>query len=107
MSEWVTVARTADVAEGEMLGTTVAAVEVLVANVGDEYRSVGSERTRGAFCTRTASSTRTRPSWPANVTVSVFDLETGEAVGPPATVGVPVCRVRVEGDEIQVAAPEA
>jgi nitrite reductase/ring-hydroxylating ferredoxin subunit len=45
MSEWVAVARTADVAEGEMLGTTVAAVEVLVANVGDEYRSVGSECT--------------------------------------------------------------
>jgi nitrite reductase/ring-hydroxylating ferredoxin subunit len=37
----------------------------------------------------------------------VFDLETGEAVGPPATVGVPVYRVRVERDEIQVAAPEA
>jgi 3-phenylpropionate/trans-cinnamate dioxygenase ferredoxin subunit len=36
---------------------------------------------------------------------SVFDLSTGEAIGPPATEPVAVYSVRVEGDEIQVARP--
>jgi nitrite reductase/ring-hydroxylating ferredoxin subunit len=36
---------------------------------------------------------------------SIFDLETGQAVGPPAEEAVPVYQVRQEGDEIQVAAP--
>lgn len=36
---------------------------------------------------------------------SVFDLSTGEAIGPPATEPVSVYRVRVEDDEIQVARP--
>jgi nitrite reductase/ring-hydroxylating ferredoxin subunit len=36
---------------------------------------------------------------------SIFDLETGEAVGPPADEPLPLYSVRVEGDEVQVAAP--
>lgn len=36
---------------------------------------------------------------------SVFDLSTGEAIGPHATEPVAVDSVRVEGDEIQVARP--
>jgi nitrite reductase/ring-hydroxylating ferredoxin subunit len=36
---------------------------------------------------------------------SIFDLQTGEAVGPPAAQAVPVYEVRVEGNEIQVAVP--
>jgi nitrite reductase/ring-hydroxylating ferredoxin subunit len=36
---------------------------------------------------------------------SVFDLETGEAVGPPADQPLTLYEVRVEGDEVQVAAP--
>jgi Rieske 2Fe-2S protein len=36
---------------------------------------------------------------------SEFDVETGEAVTPPAIEPEPVYEVRVEGDEIQVANP--
>jgi nitrite reductase/ring-hydroxylating ferredoxin subunit len=36
---------------------------------------------------------------------SIFDLTTGEAVGPPAEDPEPVYLVRVEGDEVQVAPP--
>jgi 3-phenylpropionate/trans-cinnamate dioxygenase ferredoxin subunit len=34
---------------------------------------------------------------------SIFDLATGEAIGPPAEEPVPVFDVRIEGDEVQVA----
>jgi len=37
---------------------------------------------------------------------SVFDHQTGEAVGPPAEHPEPVYRVRVEEDQIQVAATD-
>jgi nitrite reductase/ring-hydroxylating ferredoxin subunit len=106
VSEWVTVAQTADVREGEMLGTTVAGVEVLVANVGGEYRSIGSECTHaGCFLHEDGELDEDQAVVTCQCDGSVFDLETGEAVGPPASVGVPVYKVRVEGDEIQVAAP--
>ena len=35
---------------------------------------------------------------------AVFDLATGEAVGAPALSPIPVYEVRIEGDDIQVAA---
>ena len=36
---------------------------------------------------------------------ATFDLTTGSVTGPPASTGVTHYQVRVEGDEIQIAAP--
>lgn len=105
MSEWVTVAKMDEVPEGEMIGTEVDGAALLVANVGGEYRAIGS------VCTHAEGPLHEGELEDRTVTCpwhgSVFDLETGEASGPPATEPVPVYQVRVEGDEIQVAKPAA
>src|ERR1700737_2626033 len=94
--------------KGEMLGATVAGAEVLVANVGGEYRSIGSECSHaGCLLHEDGELDEDQGVVACQCHGSVFDLETGEAVGPPASDGVPVYRVRVEGVDIQVAPHEA
>lgn len=105
MAEWVTVASVEDVPEGGMVGVTVGDVGVLVANVGGRLRAIGSE------CTHEGCDLEEGELDPEDGTVtcvchgSIFDLDTGEAVGPPADEPEPVFDVRVEGGEVQVAAP--
>jgi nitrite reductase/ring-hydroxylating ferredoxin subunit len=103
MPEWVTLAKTEDVPEGEMIGVSVDGVELLVANVGGQYRAIGS------ICTHEGGPLADGDLYDGIVTCpwhgSEFDVETGEAVTPPAMGPEPVYEVRVEGDEIQVAKP--
>lgn len=103
MSDWVTVARTEDVPEDGLLRVTVDDMEVLLANVGREYRAIGD------VCTHARCSLADGWIEDGNVQCachwSVFSLETGEVVRGPATESEPVYQVRVEGDEIQVARP--
>jgi nitrite reductase/ring-hydroxylating ferredoxin subunit len=91
------------VPEGEMIGVTVEGLELLVANVGGQYRAIGS------ICTHEGGPLAEGDLYDSIVTCpwhgSEFDVETGEAVTPPAMEPEPVYEVRVEGDEIQVARP--
>jgi glycine betaine catabolism B len=103
MTDWVTIAKTDEVAEGEMIGTTIDGVELLVAKVDGEYRAIGS------VCTHEGGDLAEGWIDGREVTCplhgSMFDLATGEAVGPPAEEPVPVFEVRVDGNEVQVARP--
>jgi nitrite reductase/ring-hydroxylating ferredoxin subunit len=103
MPEWITVAKTEDVPEGEMIGATVDGLDLLVANVGGQYRAIGS------VCTHEGGPLADGDLYDGIVTCpwhgSEFDVETGEVETPPATEPEPVYEVRVEGDEIQVAKP--
>ena len=105
MPEWVTVARTEDLPEGEMIGVTVGGLEVLVANVGGRYCAIGS------VCTHEGGPLADGDLYGGVVTCpwhgSEFSVETGEVEIPPAAEPVPLYEVRVEGDEIQVADPGA
>jgi glycine betaine catabolism B len=105
MPEWVTVAKAEDLPEGQMIGSTVDGLELLVANVGGQY--VRSAR----FATHESGPLAEGDLYDCIVTCpwhgSEFDLETGEAETPPATEPEPVYEVRVEGDEIQVAKPRS
>jgi 3-phenylpropionate/trans-cinnamate dioxygenase ferredoxin subunit len=74
-----------------------------VANAGGECKAVADECTHPAARSRTTASSR-GDSVTCQCHGSVFDLSTGEAIGPPATEPVAVYSVRVEG-EIQVARP--
>jgi nitrite reductase/ring-hydroxylating ferredoxin subunit len=105
MSEWTTVAATADVAEGEMVGGTVDGDEVLVANLGGEYRAIGATCTH-AGCNLADDGMLEDDTVMCGCHGSIFDLRSGEAVGPPAEDPEPVYRVRVEGGEVQVAPAE-
>jgi 3-phenylpropionate/trans-cinnamate dioxygenase ferredoxin subunit len=103
MTEWVTVARIGELDEDEMVSASVAGIELLVANVEGEYRSIGD------VCTHEECSLAEGEIDEDTVTCachgSMFDLRSGEVVAPPATEDEPVYEVRVEGDEIQVAKP--
>ncbi len=103
MPEWVVVAKTEEVPDGEMLAATVDGLELLVANVGGKYRAIGS------VCTHEGGPLAEGDLYDGIVTCpwhgSEFDVATGEVETPPATQPEPVYEVRVEGDEIQVAKP--
>jgi nitrite reductase/ring-hydroxylating ferredoxin subunit len=105
VTEWITVAKAEDLPEGGMIGATVNGVDVLVANVSGRYRSIGSE------CTHEGCTLHEGELDPEDGVVtcpchgSMFDLETGEVVAPPAQEPEPVYQVRAEGHEIQVAKP--
>jgi nitrite reductase/ring-hydroxylating ferredoxin subunit len=103
MSEWVTVTKTDDLPEGEMIGATLDGLDVLVANVGGRYLAMGS------VCTHEGGPLADGDLYDGIVTCpwhgSEFSLETGKVETPPATEPEPVYEVRVEGDEIQVAKP--
>jgi len=105
MPEWVTVARTGDLPEGEMIGATVGGRELLVANVDGQYHAIGS------VCTHEGGPLADGDLYGSTVTCpwhgSQFSVETGEVEMGPAAEPEPVYDVRVEGDEIQVAEPEA
>jgi nitrite reductase/ring-hydroxylating ferredoxin subunit len=99
--EWTTVARAGDVAEGEMLAAELEGHEVLIANVGGEYRAIGSE------CTHEGCSLAEGEIEEGAVICachgSMFDLKTGAVIAGPATEGEPVYDVRVDGEEIKLA----
>jgi 3-phenylpropionate/trans-cinnamate dioxygenase ferredoxin subunit len=105
VAEWVTVARTDDLSPGEMTAATIDGLELLVAAIDGEYRSIGD------VCTHEQCSLADGEIEDGTVRClchgSVFDLKTGEVVEPPATEDEPVYEVRVEGGEIQVAKPGA
>ncbi|MGH3452585.1 MAG: Rieske (2Fe-2S) protein [Haloechinothrix sp.] len=104
MSEWTTVASRSDLGRGEMTGGIVVGEEVLVANVGGEYRAVGATCTH-AGCSLVDDGELDEGTMVCGCHGSIFDLETGEALGPPADEPVPVYAVRVEGDAIQIEVP--
>jgi glycine betaine catabolism B len=103
MPEWITVARTEDIPEGEMIGAKVNGFEVLVANLGGQFRAIGSVCTHqgGPLAEGEISDGVVICPWHQGH----FDLETGEAVSPPPTEDEPVYEVKVEGDEIKIAKP--
>lgn len=104
MSEWLTVARTQDVPDGELAAATLDGLQIVLANAAGEYRAFADECTY-AGCSLAYDGELEGDSVTCQCHGSVFDLRTGEAIGPPATESVAVYRVRVEGDEIQVARP--
>ena len=104
MSEWVTVARTRDVPDGELAAATLDGLQIVLANAGGEYRAFADECTH-AGCSLADDGELEANSVTCQCHGSVFDLSIGEAIGPRATEPVAVYRVRVEGDEIKVARP--
>lgn len=104
MSEWVTVATTDEVPDGELAAATLDGLQIVLANAGGEYRAFADECTH-AGCSLAYDGELEGDSVTCQCHGSVFDLNTGEAIGPPASEPVAVYSVRVEGDEIQVARP--
>jgi 3-phenylpropionate/trans-cinnamate dioxygenase ferredoxin component len=99
----VTVARTADIPEGEARQYRVDGRDIAVANVGDgQFRAVGD------ICSHAHAHLHEGEVDVDFETIecprhgSTFDLETGKPRSLPATLPVPAYAVKVEGDEVKV-----
>lgn len=101
MANWTTVGSVADVPEGQMAGFSVEGDDVLIANVAGEYHALGATCTH-AGCNLADDGELEDGTVSCMCHGSIFDLATGEAIGPPAEAPVPVYEIRVDGDEIQV-----
>lgn len=106
MTRWVTVARTADLDGGPLVGASVGGVEVIVVDTGAGLRCVGATCTH-AGCSLAFDGEVTGETITCGCHGSEFDLRTGAVVSPPADRPLPVYEVRAEGDSIAVAWPSA
>ena len=100
MSEFMKVAKSGDLNEGEVAAFEIGGQQVAVANVD------GSLYAFGDICTHAHCSLAEGELEGKTVTCpchgSQFDVTTGAVLNPPATEPVPVYPVRVENDELQV-----
>ena len=100
MGDFVKVAETGDLSEGEMMLVEVGDERVLLANVGGSYYATGEvcPHEEGPLSEGYLEAAEVECPWHG----SLFDVRTGENTGPPAAEPVPVYPVRVEGDDVLV-----
>lgn len=102
MAEFVTVAKAAEVPDGEMAAFDAGDARVAVANVGGTYYAFDDT------CTHMQCSLSEGDLSGTTLTCychgSQFDITTGAVVGPPATEPVKTYPVKTEGEDLQVEA---
>lgn len=100
MGEFVTVAKSSDVAEGDLASGEAGGKTVALANVSGTIYAFDDT------CTHEQCSLSEGDLSGTTLTCychgSQFDVTSGEVVGPPATEPVQTYPVRLEGEDIQV-----
>jgi naphthalene 1,2-dioxygenase ferredoxin component len=99
--QWVTVAARSALAEGEMMGVTVSGKEIALYNVADTIYATENICTH-AFA-RLSDGLLMGEEIECPLHAGRFDVRTGKGLGPPVPCDLKTYRVRVIGDEIQVA----
>jgi 3-phenylpropionate/trans-cinnamate dioxygenase ferredoxin subunit len=100
----VRICSTAEVPEGEARRFDIGRLRLCVVHLGDDWYVIGDE------CTHADYSLSEGTVWSDEREIecpkhgSAFSLETGEPQTLPAVVPVPTFHVRVEGDDVLVAA---
>ena len=103
MSEFTRVADAKDVTPGNSVCVEIGGEKVAVFNVDGTFYAISDTCTHvgGSLSGGTVDGTVVIcPLHGAG-----FDLKTGDVTGPPASSAVTCYQVRVEGDEVQIAAP--
>ncbi|MCI0440803.1 MAG: non-heme iron oxygenase ferredoxin subunit [Chloroflexi bacterium] len=100
MNEFVKVASTSDLSDGEMMAVDVGDARILIANVGGSYYALDEVCTHaeGPLSEGFIEGVEVECPWHG----SRFDLATGKVTNPPATESLTRYTVRVEGDAIFV-----
>jgi 3-phenylpropionate/trans-cinnamate dioxygenase ferredoxin subunit len=99
----VTVARTADIPEGEIRRYMVDGHELAVVNLGEgQFRAVGDICSHAHAHLHEGEVDMDFETIECPRHGSTFDLETGRPRSLPATLPVPVYAVKVEDDEVKV-----
>ncbi|MDX1995991.1 MAG: non-heme iron oxygenase ferredoxin subunit [bacterium] len=101
MSEFITVATTDELQPGERLVVEVNRKWVAVFNVDGQFYAIADVCTHDDGPLAEGNLHEYSIECPRHG--AQFDIRTGKVLSPPALVDVPVYRVRVEGDAIQVA----
>jgi len=103
--EFVTVAQVGDIPDGEGHAFDISDVTVGVFHCGGSYFAVSDVCTHAHALLHEGSVDRVRCTVECPLHSTEFDLRTGQVLAPPATEPIATFRVRVEGEEIQVAFP--
>lgn len=102
MADYITIATTEEVKPGERIVVEIGRKWIAVFNVDGTYYAVEDR------CTHDDGPLADGELFDCEIECprhgARFDVRTGEVTAPPANVNVPTYEVRVEGDEIQVAA---
>jgi len=105
MGEFVTVARTGDIAPGSVKIVQVDGVRMGIANVDGEFYAFGDVCTHDDGPVAEGELDGFQIECPRHG--ARFDIRTGAVKLLPAPTPIPVYPLRVEGDEIQVSAQPA
>ncbi len=95
---WVSVVE--EVPPGSALLVEAAGQEIALFNLDGDIFAVDNTCTHsgGPLAEGEIESDRVTCPWHG----SIFNIKTGEAIGPPAMEGVATCGVRVTGDDIEI-----
>jgi nitrite reductase/ring-hydroxylating ferredoxin subunit len=100
MAEFVKVAKTDEVPNGQAKLVEVSGNEIAIFNVGGSYHAIDNTCTHvgGPLCEGEIVGTEVTCPWHG----AVFDVTSGQVLGPPAPQPVAHYNVRVEGSDIEV-----
>jgi nitrite reductase/ring-hydroxylating ferredoxin subunit len=100
MTEFTRVGKNGEVNEGEMAAFDVGGQKVAVARVDGSLYAIGDVCTHARCSLAEGELEKKTVTCPCHG--SQFDVTSGAVLNPPATEPVPVFRVRVQDDEIEV-----
>src|SRR5262249_51258992 len=100
MPEFVRVASTNDIPPGQATMVEVNGKEIAIFNIGGSFHCVGQQLSHlcGTLFRGELSGPEVTCPWHG----AVFDVTTGDVLGPPASEGVGRYNVRIEGSDIEV-----
>ena len=100
MENFVKVAKTTDLPEGQIMQVEVGREYIVLSNIGGQFYAIGEEcaHANGPLSEGILDGEQIECPWHG----SRFNLKTGEALSPPATEPVPCYPVRIEGDDILI-----
>lgn len=104
MPEQVEVAKVADVPPGTVTLVDVDGEQIALVNADGQFFAVGNEcpHLGGSLAEGTVVERNGKPAIECPLHRSVFALETGKMLRPPASRGVESYQVAVEGDAIMI-----
>ena len=103
MAEFVTVANVSEVGPGQLKHIELDdGTQVCLANIDGTFYAIGGECTHEGGALGEGELTGTTVVCPLHA--AEFDVTTGEVENPPADEPEPKYEVRVQGDDVQVAA---
>ena len=100
MTEFVKLAKTGEIAPGEVRAVEAAGKRIALFNVGGTFYAIDDACTHrgGPLCEGLVLGTEVTCPWHG----AIFDVSTGSVLGPPAPRDVAHYAVRVEGEDIEV-----